>query len=605
MSRFLCFLFACLFSVCGCGSSFQESYLHTPTPDAARTTTVELRSILAQTAIPGYITNIRGSGFDASGERVYGPANKVKAATVQWTFVPLETKSFLFEFLGANGQVLGNATVAVRLIPSEIYIVDGLAVNFDPNPIPESGSDLRLLANQNYQFNTDTGVVSPPIGGSSNPPGWNSETKEFELETFTLETGAVLNVSGNTTLKVKTQGDTTLNGTLSFTGADGEDGADTEITEPAPTAKLAPVAAQTNTAVIIGAAGEDGANGGVSLVSLGQFSGHGTILSRGGNGGTGGNVRNSMSTYLTSLTGGRGGNGGAPGQVTIIDSSGRTVFASVEVETQSGNGGNGGSISIDGDGSYAPEDCVLQGGLGGDATGRNGNGGHGGHVVFSAERVSNAGIAAGGNGGEGDFQGGNGGEVAYAGFNGQNHGTTAGGTGGIGGTYGGRGGDVQFSGEMTTNSRETATGGAGGEGGVRGGDGGDVIFSSSDIFDNLATATGGAGGVGGTVGGNGGKVELAGQRGGYNHYGGQAFGGAGGQGGMQGGDGGDVFFFSNNENYSSAAGGAGGSATAVGGLGGDGGDVVFAPGSYNEPNATSVGGAGGIPSGSAGTVIGP
>ena len=110
MNRYLFLLFVCLLGLCGCGSSNDESYVFTSSPASARTTTVELRNILAQTAIPSYITTIRGTGFDASGERIYAPQSKAKAATVQWTEVPVETRTFLFEFLGANDVVLGNAT---------------------------------------------------------------------------------------------------------------------------------------------------------------------------------------------------------------------------------------------------------------------------------------------------------------------------------------------------------------------------------------------------------------------------------------------------------------------------------------------------------------
>ena len=136
MNRYLFLLFVCLLGLCGCGSSNDESYVFTSSPASARTTTVELRNILAQTAIPSYITTIRGTGFDASGERIYGPQSKAKAATVQWTEVPVETRTFLFEFLGANDVVLGNATVTVQLVESEVYVVDDLVVSFSPDPTP-------------------------------------------------------------------------------------------------------------------------------------------------------------------------------------------------------------------------------------------------------------------------------------------------------------------------------------------------------------------------------------------------------------------------------------------------------------------------------------
>lgn len=575
---------------------------------------MELRSILAQTQVPSYITTIRGSGFNAAGERIYGPQDKLKAATIQWTLVPIESKTFLFEFLDSQNRVLGNATVAVNLKESEVTVIDDLSVNFDPGPTPEPTpqpeKDLLLPSNQNYQFNTDTGVVSPPIGGSSNPPGWNSQNKEFELETFTLETGSVLNVSGNTPLRIKTEGDATVNGTLSFTGADGTDGGDTEFGATPPVAPRMQLMQTADPLDLTGAAGNNGADGGVSLTSLGQISGSGTIISQGGKGGKGGDVDISTDhTAITSaLTGGRGGNGGAPGQVTLLGAPG-SVLVSIVIHTQGGNGGDGGNVNFSGDFTFTDSGGTATGGRGGDATGAGSSGGDGGDVLFSGQNSSNFNLAFGGAGGNGAVFGGNGGSIVFSAENSQNGGTATAGAGGIGEFQGGAGGRIDFSGHRAYNvSGATATGGAGGAGlhnvaGV-GGQGGDVAFAGRASANYGGTATAGRGGNGGSHGGDGGKIEVSGPEGGFNNDNSPLTGGAGGDGGSQGGRGGNVEI--SVLNRGPVTGGAGGNATGGNGNGGNGGNVRYGPtANVISPPATSLGGAGGSPNGSPGNVTGP
>lgn len=610
MNRYL-FLFICLLGVSGCGSSDRDPYFRAPTvpaPPAARTATVELRSILAQTPVPSYVTTVRGSGLAASGERIYGPEEQALAATIRWTGVPVETRTFLFEFLGSNGRVLGNATVPVQLTESETFVVNDLTVAFapDPNPdptpepTPEPEPDLRLETDQSYQFNTDTGVISPPIEGSSNPTGWNSETKEFELNSFTLEPGAVLNVTGNTALALKVQGDVVVDGTLSFVGADGAAGEDTEVATTT-LMRAVSVNAQATALDLTGAAGVNGADGGVRVTASGQISGSGTIISNGGNGGQGGSIKfNAANTTITSVvTGGRGGNGGAPGSVTLQGAPG-SVLVSLTIQTAAGHGGDGGSIELAGEGCLVDEGGELYGGRGGDASGQGGIAGDGGDVTFSAEYGTNTTTVVGGAGGTGAFQGGVGGDVTFAEFNGRNIGTITGGAGGASDNYGGQGGSVQFSGQYATNeSQGSLRGGDGGSGGLQGGNGGGVVLSG-ETSSSYGLTRGGKGGNGGTVGGNGGTVDFSGRYG-FNNTNATATGGEGGSGGLAGGDGGDVHFSVRNQG--TAIGGAGGNATQPAGAGGAGGDVVFEAGAA--ANGTKTGGAGGNPGGSAGTVIGP
>lgn len=599
MNRYLFLLFVCLLGLCGCGSSNDESYVFTSSPASARTTTVELRNILAQTAIPSYITTIRGTGFDASGERIYGPQSKAKAATVQWTEVPVETRTFLFEFLGANDVVLGNATVTVQLVESEVYVVDDLVVSFGPDPTPAPPANLRVPSNQSYQFDTDTGVITPPLGGSSNPSGWNNETKEFELETFTLETGAVLNVSGNTALSIRVEGDVVLDGTLNFAGADGEDGADTEPS--AQTAVLTQSVGPNITSPVTGVAGGNGASGGVTIASFGEVSGSGAVFSRGGNGGNGGSVKFStdQTTISSAITGGRGGNGGSPGLIKfVIRGTTTDIVTGITATTSAGNGGKGGNVEFLA-AVYTGANSSVNGGRGGDSTEFGGSGGRGGSLlVISDEQLFLGGTLATGAGGNGEVYGGHGGDATFSGFNSQIIGTLTCGAGGSGGTQGGNGGSLNFSGQFAGigSSTAIATAGAGGSSGHQGGYGGYINFTSQ-WSANYGSATGGAGGQGGTQGGDGGTIIFEGQYG-FNNTNAFATGGAGGAGGSVGGDGGHVYFL--NLNAGTATGGSGGDATVTGG---GGGFVTYYPNAVEIPGSSSNGGLGGSPSGSNGGVV--
>lgn len=163
-----------------------------------------------------------------------------------------------------------------------------------------------------YTFNTDTGDLSPQIGDSPTPPGWNDAEKRFVLSTFTVESGASLEITGSLPFKLTADEQISVSGTLDFSGQNGANGAD-------------------------GALGGNGGTGGV----------------HGGDGGQGGGLSIS-GPNSAAVAAGAGGNGG-------------------DSDRDGGTGGNGGGAYV-GDGSTGSATAGA-GGNGGSLNGSGGAGG--------------------------------------------------------------------------------------------------------------------------------------------------------------------------------------------------------------------------------------
>ena len=115
-------LLALLFS--GCGSDNHQFVLTNPSGGAAPLATARIRvnSVLAR-SIPTSIDSLRFTGVDASGQALFGPETRVKAATIILESVPLTVRTLLIEYLD-NGRIVGQARVSVNLSANETLTIE-------------------------------------------------------------------------------------------------------------------------------------------------------------------------------------------------------------------------------------------------------------------------------------------------------------------------------------------------------------------------------------------------------------------------------------------------------------------------------------------------
>ncbi len=109
----------------GCGSSdggFVNSSSFT-SQGTTQTAIVRLESVLAQTTVPSEVDQVRGRGFDAEQQLLYGPEVREKAAQIDFADVPVTVTDMVIEYLAA-GRVVGLAQVPVSLSPDQIFTID-------------------------------------------------------------------------------------------------------------------------------------------------------------------------------------------------------------------------------------------------------------------------------------------------------------------------------------------------------------------------------------------------------------------------------------------------------------------------------------------------
>ncbi len=191
-----------------------------------------------------------------------------------------------------------------------------LQVTVQDAPLPQ-----LVLSGATFTFNTDTGELNPQVGDLSTAPGWNSSEGRLVLGSFTVEEEATLELTGDSTFRVKAETNILIAGELSFQGQDGANG------NPG----------------VDGGAGQHG--GDIDLFSSGDLTVTGTITVNGGDGGNGGNFQ----VFVFSARSGNGGRGGDAGEVSLVAGDILDI-ESGEVSMMGGDGGNGGSGTIPGTG---------------------------------------------------------------------------------------------------------------------------------------------------------------------------------------------------------------------------------------------------------------
>ncbi|MFA5508819.1 MAG: hypothetical protein WC314_22330 [Vulcanimicrobiota bacterium] len=325
----------------GCGSS--EDFVAT-SPQAPETATIQLRSVLARSEVPPDVVSFRGSGFDDSGELLYGPKTVQKDTVADWTDVQLTVKRFVVEYLNAENAVVGLSQSQVILVKGEVFVIENPTILLPEAVYP----DLVMGGNQIYTFNTDTGVLQPSIGANSTIPGWRVAEYSLILQSFTLESGSTLELTGSRAFQVVAFGDIEVAGGIDFSGVDGADGSDGNPT---------------------GADGEDGEDGsGVTLIALGNLTVTGTIATNGGDGGAGGSVLIAGDNTVD-VSAGNGGNGGNAGELILSGRLSKDV-SSATLNDSGGAGGAGGDVTIEG--TNSGEASSGSGGNGGNPDGAGG-----------------------------------------------------------------------------------------------------------------------------------------------------------------------------------------------------------------------------------------
>lgn len=122
----------------GCGDSGDE-FVFTDGNATGRTGALRLQSVLAQDTVPAHVDAFRLSGFDDSRQRLYGPVEKGKAASVDFENVPVEVTSVAIEYLSGNA-VVGLSFERVALTARATTTVA------NPRQVPTAGlpSELNL-----------------------------------------------------------------------------------------------------------------------------------------------------------------------------------------------------------------------------------------------------------------------------------------------------------------------------------------------------------------------------------------------------------------------------------------------------------------------------
>jgi hypothetical protein len=497
------------------------------------------------------------------------------AANAVWTSLDSNTLTV------SGGLVTGVATGSAGVTAAFSGFSDTLTVTV----VRPAGFS---LSGGPYTFDTDTGVLNPQVGPNSTAPGWDATNQRLFLDTFEVQSGVTLTVTGSAPFVVDASGAITMAGTIDRDGS-------------------------------VGASGAQGTlGGGVSLVSEGDVTVSGTIQSRGGAGGS-------------AQGAGNGGHGAAGGALTLVADN-LTVTGTLRLDGGAGadggntatgqagaggDGGNAGTLSRSGLSSVNFNPTLL--------SAQGGAGGQGGSTTTTASvNVNRSAVGgAGGNGGSSTLgpggMGGAGGSITVNGdVLANNTVPVVAGAGGAGGDSidaaagnGGAGGSITITGfTQTPNIVTTGAGGSGGSSaagaGGDGGSGGALSLGATVSTPNviLTTGTGGAGGDGGTSGGQGGAggdMTTAQINGGIHGAGAGGRGGNGGAVGGAGGAGGSVTATQIIQGTTTAgAGGDGGNGTATGGNGGAGGALNVA----ELTAATGRGGAGGQ-GGQGGTAAGP
>ena len=259
--------------------------------------------------------------------------------------------------ISATGLVtpvaIGSTTVTVSFEdPATMATVSSSAVT-----IEVVGPALSLSGVNS--FDTDTGQLNGIV-----PGGWDGSI--LKVESFELQGGATLNVTGTAPFQVETCGDTTIAGTINAAGGDGGDG---NTGSPISTRGVAGVA---------GPGGfQGGLGGGIDGTSPNRNGEAGAGPGAGGGGETLGLVFVPPSGFAGENENGGGGGGhattGAAGILlgtTGTPGAGGATYASIPTQLRGGSGGGGGSSFID---------------TAGNSYSGGGGGGGGGAVSFIAQ----------------------------------------------------------------------------------------------------------------------------------------------------------------------------------------------------------------------------
>ncbi len=106
----------------GCGNSFEETINPGPPgPGPSGTATIRLLSTLER-SVPTAVSQIRLSGFNANGQRLFGPTTQAKSASIDFTSIPVAVTTVRIDYLAQN-ETVGVAIVPVALVAGEVFVI--------------------------------------------------------------------------------------------------------------------------------------------------------------------------------------------------------------------------------------------------------------------------------------------------------------------------------------------------------------------------------------------------------------------------------------------------------------------------------------------------
>lgn len=281
--------------------------------------------------------------------------------------------------VSASGSDAGPSDTVDGTTPFDCHQWTPLPMHFDPCMIPVPSGDLILSTAGTYRYDTTTGTLTAPGGGTSQPPHLIVRGAQLiSVSSFQLAATANLRVVGDKPLIVASWSSIDVSGVIDLTSNLTELGAGAN---PVECGSHAAIAGTSNS-------GGGGGGGGGGFQGTGGTGGKGNNTTVGGLGG--GPV--APPSLLGGCAGAAGGAGSTPGAL---------------------GGGGGGAIELAAHDSITINGAINAGGSGGHGATTNlddsssgpggGGGGSGGMIFLDATNLDGSGVIAanGGGGGEG------------------------------------------------------------------------------------------------------------------------------------------------------------------------------------------------------------
>jgi streptogramin lyase len=132
-----------------------------PTPVPQTTAVLQITQTNAPSKdVPANVVNERFTGFDASGNIVFGPVIKPKATSYEFV-VPVTMVTLRIDYLDANGVVVQTGTTSVSLSGGQTTVVN--SPTFNPPPTPTPAASPSPTANPSPSPSPSTAPTPNPL----------------------------------------------------------------------------------------------------------------------------------------------------------------------------------------------------------------------------------------------------------------------------------------------------------------------------------------------------------------------------------------------------------------------------------------------------------